>query len=115
LRIPIKEAEIKVSQEKLDRLWGHLLKVEEIAGRKLLKKPRHGYQSCPIANFCPIKGKNGERFQAARDDGTLVGLNGKYKIYEPKDSLWWRSLTWGTKTEITNWIIQKIKERNEQI
>lgn len=104
------------TQKRLDRLWGHLIEIEEITGGVLRGKPRAYRRSCPIALFAPNKDKEGRRF------GYCIfslgyGNKGTFKRYVPTyykaDIDWWWDLPLSKQEAITKWIIQKIKERNE--
>jgi len=110
---------MKVSQKKLDRLWMHLLKVEELTGGKLREEPDSpdSPSTCPIINFSPRKDKHG--YKPSNSLGGKLSYHSKnyqkeiaYKIHDGSDTNWWMNLTRETKEEITNWVIEKIKERN---
>lgn len=121
---------MKVTQDKLDRLWGHFLKLEELTGERLREKPRGKLTDCPILNFAPDKYRD-ESFKGVESGGAVIyGIvpcekvtfnilqlfyHPKYTfdIYEYLDSLWWGSLPIYQRRRITRWVENKIKEHYE--
>lgn len=101
-----------IPQEKLDRLWMHLLKTEELTGRKLRKTPRDNLSDCPICNFAPGRDESRREFLCVSISGTLqYEYPSRYEIYTGADSLWWTSLNDKHCIAITRWVMKKLKER----
>lgn len=112
------KTEVKgIPQEKLDRLWMHLLKIEELTGRKLRKTSRYTLLDCPIENHTPGRDKEGKVFRHACFSGYLAYGTScslyKYEIYTFEDSEWWGGLNNEYRSAITKWVMKKLKQGNE--
>ena len=107
-----------IGKARQERLWEHLIKLEEETGGKLRTEPK-GEDSCPVHNFAPDKDAEGLSFERVGNNGRvcyrLEYLGFKYyHIYDPTDSAWWINLSDTTKREVNHWIKEKIKEEKCQ-
>jgi hypothetical protein len=102
------------TQERLDRLWNHLLEVEKQTGKPLRKTPRYNYQNCPIENFSPRYNSARYEFSYASSFGDIVYFKGwdnkNYFIYDIEDSKWFGKLSEEDAISINRWAKKKIKE-----
>ena len=110
-----KMSEIKyVRQQRLDKLWKHLLELERATGGKLNEEPRDDFDQCPIENFAPDEDADGFLFDYVGSSGNVYYWSNTYQIYDWKDSHWWNSLSEAEQDSITEWVMKKIKERDEK-
>ena len=100
-------------EEREERLWKHLLKLERLTGMPLRKRPRSVWHVCPIENFAPNKDKTWSSFYNVEYSGYVHYTQPRkvYDIYESNDSDWWESLKIEDCRDITRRLIKRLKER----
>ncbi len=96
------------------RLWKHILRLEEVAGR-LRIIPRRLRSRCPISCFLPRTNLPWLVVWVELFGFITNPMSGKlYLIYEESDSAWWYSLPTKTQIHINKWVSQKLRERYKE-
>lgn len=107
-----------VSDNRIERLKKHMLKVEHLAGKPLREKrrPHVTWPFCPIEYFAPNKDDKGLYFGAVgfchirygdyEDDTCRIHED----VWAEGDTRWWRQLKPDKRKAILNYISQWIKD-----